>query len=332
MNPTRILQQYILIKPNNNFQADVNSFQNLRSLENAPTLLQNVTHMHVQDQNIPTANKKDSDGFGKIQKPSSMTRRNARERRRVKMINMGYETLRTHIPTGSENRKLSKVDTLRAAVDYIKNLQLLLDATDPAKTPTSDISLEELGLTQSTTSPTSSHALSPIGSPTYTEDISEDEHIQPSTNMQFSPTGPSMPLTSTPCTTNTQFSNILMNRVDTSLVTTNASQPNSLESYHTNTNNICIGTTTSLTTATPCGAGTITNINLMSPPAIGSVASSPVFQPTTPSYSAQSGTGQTFLLNHGAKSLIKEENVFMDIAEWLCKSSTKSGAIKLEGM
>ena len=58
----------------------------------------------------------------------SVSRRNERERKRVKMVNMGFETLRQHVPVGRKNKKMSKVETLRSAVQYIKQLQELLDA------------------------------------------------------------------------------------------------------------------------------------------------------------------------------------------------------------
>ncbi|XP_052811295.1 achaete-scute complex protein T4-like [Mya arenaria] len=60
----------------------------------------------------------------------SVSRRNERERKRVKMVNMGFETLRQHVPTGRKNKKMSKVETLRSAVQYIKQLSDLLQETD----------------------------------------------------------------------------------------------------------------------------------------------------------------------------------------------------------
>lgn len=85
--------------------------------------------------------------------PASVARRNARERNRVKQVNNGFATLRSHIPpaiaaalqessggssSSSERsssrsakekeaaKKLSKVETLRMAVEYIRSLQALL--------------------------------------------------------------------------------------------------------------------------------------------------------------------------------------------------------------
>nr|SPI37850.1 ASH [Hydrometra stagnorum] len=72
--------------------------------------------------------------------PASVARRNARERNRVKQVNNGFATLRSHIPvsvaaalgastpgTRGASKKLSKVETLRLAVEYIRSLQDLLE-------------------------------------------------------------------------------------------------------------------------------------------------------------------------------------------------------------
>ncbi|KAK3096814.1 hypothetical protein FSP39_003545 [Pinctada imbricata] len=121
MNAHKIQQPYILLKPDN-FHFD-GHFHALQSLEN----VQPRTNADSLD------SKKRNTLEGKRQKPLAMSRRNARERRRVKLINLGYETLRHHVPAGIENKKLSKVETLRSAVNYIKYLQSLLESNDPFK-------------------------------------------------------------------------------------------------------------------------------------------------------------------------------------------------------
>ncbi|KAL3307300.1 achaete-scute complex 3 [Cichlidogyrus casuarinus] len=52
-------------------------------------------------------------------------KRNARERERVRCVNAGYEKLRRQIPNvpGPENRRMAKVDILRAAIRYIRSLE-----------------------------------------------------------------------------------------------------------------------------------------------------------------------------------------------------------------
>ncbi|EFN67216.1 Achaete-scute complex protein T3 [Camponotus floridanus] len=93
--------------------------------------------------------------------PASVARRNARERNRVKQVNNGFATLRQHIPQavaqalgsstagthgGSRagSKKLSKVETLRMAVEYIRSLQRLLEEHDGSESsgssPTSSTS------------------------------------------------------------------------------------------------------------------------------------------------------------------------------------------------
>ncbi|KAJ8667689.1 hypothetical protein QAD02_009352 [Eretmocerus hayati] len=68
--------------------------------------------------------------------PVSVARRNARERNRVKQVNHGFATLREHIPShvcqnyGDRSKKLSKVETLRMAVEYIRALQRLIAEAD----------------------------------------------------------------------------------------------------------------------------------------------------------------------------------------------------------
>lgn len=67
------------------------------------------------------------------EQPMSVVRRNERERNRVRQVNDGYVTLRDHIPQEvvsalsnggrGASKKLSKVDTLRLAVEYIRRLQ-----------------------------------------------------------------------------------------------------------------------------------------------------------------------------------------------------------------
>ena len=66
--------------------------------------------------------------------PAQVARRNERERNRVKLINNTFASLREHLPdqiNGIEKtKKMSKVDTLKAAIDYIRGLQELLEDHD----------------------------------------------------------------------------------------------------------------------------------------------------------------------------------------------------------
>ncbi|KAF3690376.1 Achaete-scute -like protein 5 [Channa argus] len=62
--------------------------------------------------------------------PAFIQKRNERERQRVKCVNQGYAKLRDHLPGQSADKRLSKVETLRAAIRYIKYLQELVELED----------------------------------------------------------------------------------------------------------------------------------------------------------------------------------------------------------
>ncbi|XP_018115309.1 achaete-scute homolog 3-like [Xenopus laevis] len=67
--------------------------------------------------------------FGKYEGsygPSYVRKRNERERKRVKCVNEGYTKLRRHLPQEYVEKRLSKVQTLRAAICYIRHLQEVL--------------------------------------------------------------------------------------------------------------------------------------------------------------------------------------------------------------
>ncbi|CAH2092162.1 unnamed protein product [Euphydryas editha] len=74
---------------------------------------------------------------------ASIARRNARERNRVKQVNDGFNALRKRLPMAIVNalssgarrgsgKKLSKVDTLRMVVEYIRYLENLIEESDAA--------------------------------------------------------------------------------------------------------------------------------------------------------------------------------------------------------
>ncbi|KAK6050320.1 Helix-loop-helix DNA-binding domain protein [Cooperia oncophora] len=48
---------------------------------------------------------------------------NERERKRMNSINRGFDYLRQRLPNNTHEKKLSKVDTLRGAMEYIRKLQ-----------------------------------------------------------------------------------------------------------------------------------------------------------------------------------------------------------------
>jgi achaete-scute complex protein len=52
--------------------------------------------------------------------PTFVRRRNERERDRVKCVNEGYTVLKEHLPIERKNKRVSKVEILRFAIDYIR--------------------------------------------------------------------------------------------------------------------------------------------------------------------------------------------------------------------
>lgn len=75
-------------------------------------------------------NSKKRSNVGFQMEPNAVARRNERERNRVRLVNDGFSSLRQHIPYFPDKKKLSKVETLRCAVSYIKHLQKLIEEHD----------------------------------------------------------------------------------------------------------------------------------------------------------------------------------------------------------
>ncbi|XP_064162619.1 achaete-scute homolog 5 [Anguilla rostrata] len=77
--------------------------------------------------------------------PAFIQKRNERERQRVKCVNQGYAKLRDHLPGGAGDKRLSKVETLRAAIRYIKYLQGLVGESACSSPKAAPLSLEDSG-------------------------------------------------------------------------------------------------------------------------------------------------------------------------------------------
>ena len=71
----------------------------------------------------------------KPQQDLKTIKRNERERNRVETVNRGFETLRQHVPTAASVKKMSKVNILAQAVDYIMYLQQMLDTSETMSSP-----------------------------------------------------------------------------------------------------------------------------------------------------------------------------------------------------
>lgn len=87
--------------------------------------------------------RKNSAGGKPKQKPPPLSKyrrktANARERNRMREINVAFETLRRAVPQisgslNSSNEKLTKITTLRLAMKYIQGLRQILDGTTGRK-------------------------------------------------------------------------------------------------------------------------------------------------------------------------------------------------------
>ncbi|XP_035218872.1 achaete-scute homolog 1-like [Stegodyphus dumicola] len=92
--------------------------------------LQHPNHHRIRCQETNSGSKRGSFGDSTGGPSTAVSRRNARERKRVRLVNLGFSTLRERVPAGAKNKKLSKVETLRAAIEYIKQLQQMLGMPD----------------------------------------------------------------------------------------------------------------------------------------------------------------------------------------------------------
>ncbi|XP_054720913.1 achaete-scute homolog 1b-like [Uloborus diversus] len=85
-----------------------------------------VQQQHIRCGALSNSKRAVYSGETSLVPSTAVSRRNARERKRVRLVNLGFSTLRERVPPGAKNKKLSKVETLRAAIEYIRQLQQLL--------------------------------------------------------------------------------------------------------------------------------------------------------------------------------------------------------------
>lgn len=139
----QVLQQSLNNSVNISNNDNVREFIIVRKKKLEPTV--SVTSLVKSAENIecvvkkPRLRESSADESARSPTPLAVQRRNARERNRVRQVNDGFAALRQHIPeevasafenancNRGTNKKLSKVETLRMAVEYIKNLEGLLN-------------------------------------------------------------------------------------------------------------------------------------------------------------------------------------------------------------
>ena len=69
--------------------------------------------------------------------PVAVSRRNARERTRVKTVNDSYQHLKAHVPAAARTKRMSKVDIIKHSIEYIQKLQTMVSAAQLNSTNTS---------------------------------------------------------------------------------------------------------------------------------------------------------------------------------------------------
>ncbi|KAM6133275.1 achaete-scute homolog 2 [Phoenicopterus ruber ruber] len=110
---------------------------------------------------------------------AAVARRNERERNRVRLVNLGFAALRQHVPHGAASKKMSKVETLRSAVEYIRALQRLLDEHDAAAAFPDGRGRAAVGEGGGYSSASPSFASSVPGSPCSSEESGYDAALSP---------------------------------------------------------------------------------------------------------------------------------------------------------
>uniref|UniRef100_A0A336KPY7 CSON013449 protein n=1 Tax=Culicoides sonorensis TaxID=179676 RepID=A0A336KPY7_CULSO len=141
MHLTHTQENSMDVKKNNNnarkFKCiPFNENQNVENIQQPP-------HFNTINTNENSKRRKNHNQT-RIKTPQviAVARRNARERNRVKQVNNGFASLRQHIPEAiakcfeqasnkSTSKKLSKVETLRMAVEYIRQLESMLANSQP---------------------------------------------------------------------------------------------------------------------------------------------------------------------------------------------------------
>ncbi|XP_064611247.1 protein kinase 4-like [Liolophura sinensis] len=122
---------------NNNNSSQIDANYSSRSVEKSSQLQQSNSspsmrqRHHQQQQNSHRRNGQHQNQVKPVF--TAVQRRNERERNRVKLINMTFATLREHLPSGTKgnrSKKMSKVETLKAAIEYIRYLRQLVDEHD----------------------------------------------------------------------------------------------------------------------------------------------------------------------------------------------------------
>ena len=137
--------------------------------------------------------------------PAKVERRNLRERNRVKQVNCGFDYLRSHIPGAAKQKKMSKVETLRHAVEYIQMLQKLLGEKAGGSVSSRDEEITKRVKLPTTSQPNTATSqpqpppiTSPLAIPTPSSTVSSEASTTPFEAVHFQYPSPLTPKTPTP--------------------------------------------------------------------------------------------------------------------------------------
>ncbi|CAH1799619.1 unnamed protein product [Owenia fusiformis] len=94
----------------------------------------NASNTQMRETNNKTSKKRSGKTYKHIphseKAPQVVAKRNARERRRVQAVNGAFIRLRRHVPYENKHKRLSKVKTLRFAIEYIHYLKTMIHDYD----------------------------------------------------------------------------------------------------------------------------------------------------------------------------------------------------------
>jgi len=107
--------------------------------QQAQPILQQPNHQqNLRSLNVRPRRRRNCHSVVATMDPVAVARRNERERNRVKQVNDGFNELRKKIPYIPEKKKFSKVEILRFAMTYIRELQGLIEETGKDEVKSSD--------------------------------------------------------------------------------------------------------------------------------------------------------------------------------------------------
>ena len=124
MEEITVPTQWFFQESNNSGQLPSDGRSSVPSVDS--TEMRNNNKKQFYQQGISTSPQRKSSRSNPLEPRLRRIRANNRERRRIQAINDAMEALRKAIPSTNNKRKLTKLELLRLAQDYIRNLSEML--------------------------------------------------------------------------------------------------------------------------------------------------------------------------------------------------------------